>query len=141
MGLTSSSEQRPLFVNFQELATDTELGSLAQQQATQLGRPATRAKQLLLQTIRALSLDGILHLYDCKSDTYLLVSRTGVLEPYVRLFSSKKWEDAVARAKLQRNKPVFLRSVPKARIQLVRRTLEVTEKDGSTSSDKGSQAI
>jgi hypothetical protein len=120
-------DKNPLFVQFQEIASDQCLEGIAQRQVVELNRPAVHAKQLQLRTIRALRQDGILHLYNVASDTYLLISRSNVLEPYTRLLYSKDWEDSIVRAKLQKNKPDFLDKVPKARLQLVWRALKENE--------------
>ena len=131
-----SSPQTPFFVHYRELVEDTKLKILAREQMGLLGRPPNYSTQLLLQTIRALRDDGILHLYDSTSDVYLLISRAAVLEPYVQLLTTRKWEDQVVRTNLKANKPSFLRNVPRTRIDVVRRTLEAAEKrNGSNSSE------
>ena len=117
----------PLFVHYQELVNNSMLEKKAEQQVKRLDYPATAAKQVLLRTIRTLCDDGILHLYDAEMDTYLLISRATVLEPYVRLLSSKKADDMVVRSRLFTNRPVFLQRVPKARLQLVRRLIAESE--------------
>ena len=128
----TASDQKPLFFQFQVVGSNEGLQRLATQQVLEQKRPLLETRQLLLRTVRALRQDGILHLYDTAADTYLLISRTNVLEPYMLLLNSKKWEDSVLRVKLQRNKPVFLQNVPKSRLQLVRRSLKETEDAGTT---------
>jgi len=83
---------------------------------------ASEAQQLAIGTFRALRQDGIIHLLDHESDTYLLISCKRVLEPYIRkkLLSSTEF-DASSRRRGQR--PSYLSKVPKARLDVVRRSL------------------
>jgi hypothetical protein len=60
---------------------------------------------------RTLRKDGILYLYDKENDTYVLLSRSRVLEPFVRRTLTK----------FANQRPEFLEHVPSARLQIVRR--------------------
>lgn len=76
---------------------------------------------LLRRTVGALRQDGIVHLLDEASDTYVLISKDRVLIPYMDLMLSNDIERVVQRMQLQREPPEFLEKVPKARLQYVRR--------------------
>lgn len=105
-------------LRFQYRAAVQSLVQVAQQLVSQ----AHLTQRLALGTFRALRQDGIVYLVDANSDTYLLVSRARVLEPYVATLLSNDAERATHRAELRQNKPAYLQKVPKARLEYVRRS-------------------
>ena len=91
---------------------------------------------LLQRSIAALRSDGIISLLDESSDTYLLLTCSAVLVPYVELLHSPSWEDSVIRSALLKNSPECLRNVPKGKIQLVRRMLQEQAKGSKGGNEK-----
>jgi Telomere regulation protein Stn1 len=75
--------------------------------------PATAATRMIRNAFRMLRQDGILYLSDKDNDTYVLVSRSRVLEPFVRQTLTK----------FASQRPKFLEHVPSARLQIVRRSV------------------
>jgi hypothetical protein len=78
-------------------------------------------RRLLLSTFAALRKDGVFHLLDKDSDTYLLLSVDRVIRPYWELYFSSDYEQMAERTQIKRVRPVYLSSVPKQRLALVRR--------------------
>ncbi|KAL7575297.1 hypothetical protein ACA910_001822 [Epithemia clementina (nom. ined.)] len=100
------------------------------------------SSSLALNTFRALRADGIVYLLDPESDTYLLLSRQRAIEPYLRRSmglapvssvtdGNHAGKDAVVNDHLGQKKttkkpqkpPIYWSSIPKARIQYVKRQL------------------
>jgi len=63
------------------------------------------------------------------TDTYLLLSKAGVLEPHWRKILSKDIEFLLERKALKAETPAHLRNVPYARMQYVKRSLQASAKD------------
>lgn len=120
----SGTSDIPAHLRFQyrTVAQHSRLCQIASEEVAESksGGPVTNAKRLVVNTFRALRQDGILYLIDEQSDTYLLVSRSKVLEPYVQTIKSTCSAAAVAR---QSNKPAYLSKVPQARLQFIRKEL------------------
>jgi hypothetical protein len=85
----------------------------------------TNVQELIRGTVRALRKDGILHLINADTDTYLLVSRTGVLEPYVRTKLALQKLSTERRTQYYEGSSRFpyIKSVPRSRLEFVRRCL------------------
>ena len=66
--------------------------------------------------------DGLLSLYDVAADLYLLVSRTRVIEPFLR--RTKGMDAGSFGMGMQTPQPFFIRSVPKKRIAEVTKWIE-----------------
>ena len=86
-------------------------------------------QELIRCTVRALRKDGILYLINAEDDTYLLISRTGVLEPYVRtklalqkLSSERRMQYYDASSRFP-----YIQSVPRSRLEFVRRCLTLAD--------------
>jgi hypothetical protein len=119
---TSGSPDIPAHLRFQykTLAQHSRLHQIASEEVTKSksGGPIGNTKRLVVNTFRALRQDGILYLIDEQSDTYLFVSRSKVLEPYVQ----KKLLTCPATAVAAKsNKPAYLGKVPKARLQFIQK--------------------
>jgi Telomere regulation protein Stn1 len=82
----------------------------------------TAATRMIRNAFRILRQDGILYLSDKDNDTYVLVSRSRVLEPFVRQ----------TLAKFASQRPKFLEHVPSARLQIVRRSVLKNDEDETT---------
>jgi len=105
----SSSRNVPMDFRFQYYTVSNH------KELRQVAARVTRAtedwqvKQLIVATFRSLRQDGILYLLDENTDTYLLISRKGVLEPYLKRSRGRK---------PKRNQlPSYLQNVPRARLR------------------------
>lgn len=80
-------------------------------------------QELIRGTVRALRKDGILYLIDAGTDTYLLISRTGVLEPYIRTKLALQKLSAERRTRYDEaaSRFPYIKSVPRSRLEFVRR--------------------
>ena len=115
----------PLRFIFSNVLKDKSLCSVAER-IVETKSPScliTSVKRLVLATFRALRNDGILYMLDDSTDTYLLISRTRVLEPYVRLMMSKDLDHILERSHLQKNRPPYLLNVPRARLQYIGKSI------------------
>lgn len=115
-----------LLFTYQSVASNTYLNLLSTQQIQRFGpsehlSQQSQIQQLVRSTFRALCKDGILHLIDAASDTYLLVSKSGVLEPYIR--QSLACSTAAERTMFFAMRPSYLSNVPKSRLNAIRRML------------------
>lgn len=111
------SEKEPLRFQYKAVKTMSSLRELVMAMA-----PLASAEQtLVLGTFRALRKDGIFYLIDKESDTYLLISKRRVLEPYMETITSDDIERGPQRLQLRREPPPFLQQVPKTRLRYVRR--------------------
>lgn len=140
---TTSYEDHAFHLRFQyrTVVTDEELNQIAAQQQQHISRSNKNStaiikrqsanhhhgqdvQQLIRNTFQALRKDGILYLLDADSDTYLLLSRKGVLEPYIRRSLLLAKNNAAARTRFHAaRRPAYLDAVPRARMQLVRRSV------------------
>mmetsp|Transcript_17819 Transcript_17819/g.37203 ORF Transcript_17819/g.37203 Transcript_17819/m.37203 type:complete len:506 (-) Transcript_17819:33-1550(-) len=105
----------PLIFKFESILRDEDLSSLSLNLVSQTSNPDANALRLLRKTIAAVTKDGILSLYDHEKDLYLLVSRTRVIEPYLRLSRGMKRQGGG----IQIPAPFFVRGVPKKRMNEV----------------------
>jgi hypothetical protein len=121
---TGSSEiSTHLRFQYRTVAGHSRLLQIASDEVAKSGGPISNAQRLVVSTFRALRQDGILYLLDEQSDTYLFVSRSKVLDPYIQKMQSTSHETAVERTHLQNNRPAYLSKVPKARLQFIRKDL------------------
>jgi len=74
--------------------------------------------QLVQNTFACLRQDGIVHIVDAESDSYLLLSRTHVLEPFIEASMTRTLD-----------RPIWLQCVPSARLHVVRRRVLQKGKD------------
>jgi len=118
---TSSTE--PLRFQYKTASENKPLLEISREEISRQERPSTNVARLVANTFRLLRQDGVLHLLDAESDTYLLISREKVLEPSLRTLLSSDAETAVERANLKKNPPNYLAKVPKVRLQFVRRNV------------------
>lgn len=122
----ASSSKEPLTFSYQSIVTDTRLLAVvakSQDEATTTTRiPASR---IFSKTFGALRKDGILYLVNSENDTYMLLSKSRVLEPHTAKQYSKNNNKSLTDTKLlQQERRSILRDVPKSRLQHVKRCLE-----------------
>jgi hypothetical protein len=104
-----------------DMSSSTMASSLPLQQHQQQQQHHRRSR-IIQKTFAALRKDGILALLSVEADVYLLISRTFVLEPYIRMTTRQQQNSTssiVARC------PDYLSNVPKARLEFVRRTMSL----------------
>jgi hypothetical protein len=106
-----NNPQLDLRFQYRTIANIPALCKTAKEVVSETEKPELNVAALIQGTFRALRQDGILCLLDEDSDTYLLVSRKGVLEPYIqrRAQRKKKWH----------RKPFYLRHVSDDRLKYV----------------------
>ena len=113
-----------LTFKYKDIVCNERLAQMATQVvAGKTGNPFLSANRLFLSTFQALRNDGILYLEDPDSDIYLLLSRSRVLEPYVK-------DEMKLRGSTSPNKDlkgikctIFLSKVHNERLQYIRRDL------------------
>jgi hypothetical protein len=76
-------QQGRLYFQYKTVATNERLVVIATRMVAATLNPTINANRLFLNTFRALRQDGIVHLSDLRDDSYLLISRDRVLDPYV----------------------------------------------------------
>ncbi|KAL9188716.1 hypothetical protein ACHAXT_007094 [Thalassiosira profunda] len=104
-GLAPDATPPPLLFAFETIFKDEALSAIANAAVASTNLPEANAQRLVRKTFAAMTNDGLLSLCDAAADSYLLVSRTRVIEPFLR------------RAKgMQTSQPFFIRSVPKKRM-------------------------
>jgi hypothetical protein len=108
---------KPLSFTYQSVLNDDDLEAAARSLVGE------RILSLFAKTFAALRKDGIVHLADQTSDTYILISRERVIEPFVQKRLSRD-RNLVDRKIIQTERTTILRDVPNARIQYVKRCLE-----------------
>jgi len=108
---------------YKAIVCNAALQSVATETVADEGNAAVSFDRLFLQTFAALRKDGIISLLDHETDTYLLVSREGVLEPHCKKFLQKTDSTMLERRFLQNEQPAYLRNVTSARLQYVKKTL------------------
>jgi hypothetical protein len=90
--------------------------------------PFAQVRRLIRNTFRLLWRDGILYLVDADADLYLLISRSGVLEPHVktRMALQKLSAETRTRYYAETSRPRYLDHVSRARLQFIRRSLSAS---------------
>lgn len=81
--------------------------------------------RILLNTFRALRHDGILHLADIHSDSYLLISRKWVLEPYVKRELEMSRNEGSSKNYIKFEGAPYLSSVHRDRLLYIKRSAMV----------------
>ena len=136
--------ESPLQFQYRQVVNDPHLKNRWESISREIGPKdstvfARTQRQLAIGTFRALRRDGIVHLLDERSDTYLLISRDRVLVPYLRSVMKESQQastndiegmpdiwtmpTAAERSRRRQHKPPYLTNVPKARLDVVRRSL------------------
>lgn len=100
----------PLLFSFESIYKDEELSSLAKDIVSSTLVPEANARQLVQNTFRAMSNDGLISLFDTDADLYLLLSVDRVMEPYLC-------------GSLSGAMPFFVRNISKKRMNRLRRCL------------------
>ena len=104
----------PLLFTFEFVYKDEHLASIARNVTKSTSSPEANAQRLVRKTFAAMADDGILSLFHEKDDLYLLVSRTRVIEPFLRF--NKERKVGCFGAVTPSPEPFFIRSVPRMRI-------------------------
>jgi hypothetical protein len=107
----------PLQFPYHTVAEDATLSTGCDASAT-----AVTTSRMVRNAFRILRQEGILYLYDNDNDTYVLISRSRVLEPFVRKTLTK----------FASQRPAFLEHVPSARLQIVRRSILKSDETETT---------
>jgi hypothetical protein len=107
--------------SYGDIVRNDELNQIAAAQIEKLDKEPALVQQLRRSTFRALCKDGILFLLRPEDDTYMLVSRTHVLEPHVK--RGMACESSAERTRFFSARPEYLQAVPRERILFVRRCL------------------
>lgn len=110
-GLEGSNQD--LRFQYKTILNNAGSNAVATEVARQTETSSTNPQRVVSATFWALRQDGIIYLLDEQSDTYLFISRENVLEPYIKRSLSRR----------QRSLPFYLRNVPRARLQYVKRCL------------------
>ena len=115
----------PLHFGYGAVLKDKTLFEIAKQTVSKTPNPAANARRLFVNTFRALRDDGIIHLIDESMDIYMLISRKGVLEPYLLEKQIVLGKDSSTSSNSTRlmKPPSYLRNVPHKRLKLVKRAL------------------
>lgn len=131
--MQSKKPSMPLKFQYGQLLKDAGLFAVASHIVAATSNPAANARRLFVNTFRALRDDGIFHLDDQESDTYLLISRSGVLEPYLSQLLDKD-SSALERSMRRVNPPAYLKKVPPNRLRVVMKNLVAKKRDGDGAS-------
>jgi hypothetical protein len=100
-----SNSSPPLLFTFETIYKDEYLSSVANELVASTAVPDANARQLIQNTFRAMTNDGLLSLYDSAADLYLLLSVERVIGPYLQQSSGALIAP-----------PFFIRNVPKKRM-------------------------
>lgn len=116
-GVKPESMPPPLLFTFESIYKDEDISSIASKIVASTSIPEANYQRLVRKTFAALTNDGILSLYNHDEDLYLLVSRTRVIEPFLRKSGFGYGGFGVPQ-------PFFIRSVPKKRISQIMNWIE-----------------
>ena len=116
-GVTPESMPPPLLFTFESIYKDADISYIASEIVASTAAPEANAQRLVRKTFAALTNDGILSLYNHDEDLYLLVSRTRVIEPFLR-------RSGLGYGGFGVPQPFFIRSVPKKRISQIQFWIE-----------------
>ena len=105
-GEANSDLPPPLLFSFQSIYKNECLSSLARELVASTAVPEANARQLVQNTFRAMTNDGLLGLFNLEADVYLFLSIERVIGPYLQNAS-----DTMPVAP-----PFFFRSIPKKRM-------------------------
>ncbi|KAL7465539.1 hypothetical protein ACHAXS_005860 [Conticribra weissflogii] len=114
-GAKLESSLPPLIFKFESILRDEELSLILLDVVSQTSNPDANALRLLRKTFIAMTKDGILSLYDREKDLFLFVSRSRIIEPYLRM---SRGMDGYG-CGIQTPAPFFVRCVPKKRMNEV----------------------
>lgn len=126
---------KKLSFNYREVAGNKIVQEIATKQVAGTAKPRINFDRLFLNTFRALRNDGIIFLTNSDTDTYLLVSRDRVLEPYVRddIERSRANGMPVSRHFVNFDAAPFLSKVHHERLLYIRRCLSQTNENRNRS--------
>lgn len=124
LDLESATEGKELRFLYQDIYGHPRLLSIAEKSSPN----SVDASRVVVNTFKALRDDGILYLLDEESDTYVLVSRSRILEPYVRKVMARDIEGSVERMNLLKHRPEYLANVPRSKLQYIRRVVTAAER-------------
>ena len=112
----------PLLFTFESIYRDEEIINIATSIVSSTTAPEANAQRLIRKTFAALTNDGILSLYDHEQDLYLLVSRSRIIEPFLR-------SSGLGFGGFGVPQPFFIRSVPKKRISEIMNWIEEEQQE------------
>eukprot|EP00536_Pseudo-nitzschia_multiseries_P008574 jgi/Psemu1/305810/fgenesh1_kg.219_\ len=117
-----------LHFKYKELRENKKLRAVALEEANPNGNSenASLIDRLFLQTFRALRQDGIIYLLNSNTDEYLLITRSMVLEPFVRsLISNELRSSKPTKSKFisYDKAPKFISKVHNERLLYIKRLL------------------
>jgi hypothetical protein len=112
-----------LHFQYKSIVSNSSLQAVATQIVSKDSKVAVSVDQLFLKTFGALRKDGIISLLDNASDTYLLISRKHVIDPYCRKIMAKTSSSFLERRILESKQRTYLSNVTSARIQYVKKML------------------
>lgn len=131
--MQNKEPSKPLKFQYGQLLKDETLFAAATNTVATTTNPAANARRLFVNTFRALRCDGIIYLEKEESDTYLLITRSGVLEPYLSRILDKDLS-TLERSMWRLNPPPYLTRVPGNRLRFVMKNLIAKEKDEAATS-------
>lgn len=112
-----------LHFRYKTIVSNSSLQKVATQTVSKDSNLAVQLDQLFLKTFGALRKDGIISLLDNELDTYLLISRKHVIDPYCRKILARTSSSLLERRILVSKQPTHLSNVPSARINYVKKML------------------
>ena len=118
-----SQKNSPLRFQYKAIVNTDSLKEAARQAVANERNMSMSTDRLFIQTFAALRDDGILSLLDHETDTYLLVSRTNVLDPHCKKLLERTDSSLLERRALRNEQPAYLKHVTPARMQYVKKTL------------------
>jgi hypothetical protein len=112
----------PFCFKYKTLANDERITRVAQNIVNDTEKVALNIQRLILRSFAALRTDGILYLMDDKSDTYMLICKENVMEPYIKTMMDSQAVEATYRHKFPLEElPAYLTNVPYERLHFVKR--------------------
>jgi hypothetical protein len=112
-----------LHFQYKSIVGNSSLRVVAMQTVTKNNKMAVSVDQLFLKTFGVLRKDGIISLLDDETDTYLLISRKHVIDPYCKKVIAKTNSSFLERRFLELKQPTYLSNVTSARLQYVKKML------------------
>ena len=123
--LSSQSDPSNFQLHFQykSIVGNSSLQVVAMQTVKKNKKMPISVDQLFLKTFAVLRKDGIISLLDDETDTYLLISRKHVIDPYCKKIMAKTNSSFLERRILELKQPTYLSNVTSARLQYVKKLL------------------
>jgi hypothetical protein len=119
LGVPPDTILPPLLFTFESLFKDKALSSIASDIVASTKLPEVNAQRLTRKVFAAITKEGILSLFDPEEDIYVLVSRSRVIEPFLRR-SMRADEIGLGLYPQIVPPPFFMNNVPKKRIAAIK---------------------